>query len=117
HAKIITATNVFAHIENVNAVVESIIKLMAPKGLFVSESHYLLPLIQTLQYDTIYHEHLRYYSLHSLKFLLESHGLEVVHAKPVPTHGGSVRVFAARRGDFPVRDSVNQLLETEKSVV
>jgi hypothetical protein len=116
-AKIVTATNVFAHIENVNSVVEWIIKLMAPKGLFISESHYLLSLIDTLQYDTIYHEHLRYYSLHSLKFLLESHGLEIVHAKPIPTHGGSIRVYAARRGDFQVRASVNRLLEVEKPVV
>ena len=116
-AKIITATNVFAHIENVNTVVELIIKLMAEKGLFISESHYLFPLIQTLQYDTIYHEHLRYYSLHSLKYLLESHGLEIVHAKSIPTHGGSIRVYSARRGDFPVQNSVNQLLEAEKSIV
>lgn len=116
-AKIITATNVFAHIENVNAVVELIIKLMSPKGLFISESHYLLSLIETLQYDTIYHEHLRYYSLHSLKFLLESHGLEIVHAKKIPTHGGSIRVYSARRGDFPVRNTVNELLEAEKSIV
>jgi hypothetical protein len=116
-AKIITATNVFAHIENVNAVVELIIELMDPKGLFISESHYLLSLIETLQYDTIYHEHLRYYSLHSLKFLLESHGLEIVHAKKIPTHGGSIRVYSARRGDFPVRNTVNQLLEAEKSTV
>ena len=116
-AKIITATNVFAHIENVNTVVELIIKLMAPKSLFISESHYLLSLIETLQYDTIYHEHLRYYSLHSLKFLLESHGLEIVHAKKIPTHGGSIRVYSARRGDFPVQNTVNQLLEAEKSVV
>ncbi|MGA2225870.1 MAG: class I SAM-dependent methyltransferase [Syntrophobacteraceae bacterium] len=116
-ARIITATNVFAHIENVNTVVELIIKLMGPKSLFVSESHYLLSLIETLQYDTIYHEHLRYYSLHSLKFLLESHGLEIVHAKKIPTHGGSIRVYSARRGDFPVQNTVNQLLEAEKSVV
>ncbi len=116
-AKIITATNVFAHIENVNAVVELIIELMDPKGLFISESHYLLSLIETLQYDTIYHEHLRYYSLHSLKFLLELHGLEIVHAKKIPTHGGSIRVYSARRGDFPVQNTVNQLLEAEKSVV
>ena len=117
HAKIVTATNVFAHIEDVNAVVDLITKLMAPKGLFISESHYLLSLIETLQYDTIYHEHLRYYSLHSLRFLLEAHGLEIVHARKIPTHGGSIRVYAARRGDLVVRDSVNQLLEEEKSIV
>ncbi len=117
HAKMVTATNVFAHIEKVNDVVEQVIKLMAPGGVFVSESHYLLSLIQTLQYDTIYHEHLRYYSLHSLKYLLESHGLEIVNAVKIPTHGGSIRVYAARSGDFPVRASVKSLLDEEGPTV
>src|SRR5208283_2912776 len=117
HAKIVTATNVFAHIENVNTVVEWIIKLMAQKGLFISESHYLLSLIETLQYDTIYHEHLRFYSLHSLKYLLESQGFEVIHAKQIPPHGGSIRVYAAKKGDYPVRKSVAELLEKEKNIV
>src|SRR5271157_1065960 len=109
-AKIITATNVFAHIENVNTVVELIIKLMAPKSLFISESHYLLSLIETLQYDTIYHEHLRYYSVRSLQYLLGMHGLEVIHARRIPTPGGSVRVYAARKGLYSVQPSVAQIL-------
>ena len=53
-------------------------------------------LLDTLQYDTVYHEHLRYYSLASLKHLLEMHDLEVFHARPIPSHGGSIRVYAAR---------------------
>ena len=66
--------------------------------MFISESHYLIGLLDTLQYDTVYHEHLRYYSLTSLKHLLEMHDLEVFHARPIPSHGGSIRVYAARRG-------------------
>ncbi|HAH31261.1 MAG TPA: methyltransferase [Elusimicrobia bacterium] len=116
-ARLITATNVFAHIENVNNIVELILSLLQPGGVFISESHYFLSLVETLQYDTIYHEHLRYYSLHSLKGLLESHGLEIFHAKRIPTHGGSVRVYAARKGDYPVRKTVTELLELEKKVV
>jgi len=117
-AKIITATNVFAHIERVNEVVENILRLLDEDGVFISESHYLLPLIETLQYDTIYHEHLRYYSLHSLSHLLEkNHGLEIFHAKRIPTHGGSIRVYAARKGKFKVRDTVKELLTAEKSKV
>lgn len=116
-AKIITATNVFAHIENINEIVESVLELLKEDGVFISESHYLLSLIETLQYDTIYHEHLRYYSLHSLKFLLEMHGLEIIHAKKIPTHGGSIRVYAARRGLYPVRTTVKALLEEEKKTV
>lgn len=116
-AKIITATNVFAHIANVGSVVESILELLKEDGVFISESHYLLPLIETLQYDTIYHEHLRYYSLHSLKYLLEMNGLEIIHAKQIPTHGGSIRVYAARKGAYTVKKTVGALLEKEKKTV
>ena len=62
-AKIVTAANCFAHIEDVHAIVDGIIELLAPDGVFISESHYLISLLDRLQYDTIYHEHLRYYSL------------------------------------------------------
>lgn len=113
-AKIVTATNVFAHIENVHEIVESIVSMLDGDGIFISESHYLLPLIETLQYDTIYHEHLRYYALQSLKYLLEMHGLEIIHAKRIPTHGGSIRVYAARKGQRPVQGSVNALLAVEE---
>ena len=113
-AKVVTATNVFAHIENVNEIVESVLDILAPDGMFISESHYLISLLETLQYDTIYHEHLRYYSLHSLKYLLNSHGLEIIHAKRIPTHGGSIRVYAARKGQFPIRPSVQETLKEEE---
>ncbi len=113
-AKIVTATNVFAHIEDVHEIVESILAMLDGDGLFISESHYLLALIETLQYDTIYHEHLRYYSLQSLKFLLEMHGLEIIHAKRIPTHGGSIRVYAVRKGQKPVQPSVAELLAVEE---
>ena len=78
------------------------------------ESHYLISLLETLQYDTIYHEHLRYYSLHSLKYLLNSHGLEIIHAKRIPTHGGSIRVYAARKGQYLIRPSVQETLKEEE---
>ncbi len=116
-AKIITATNVFAHIDNINEITKLILELLEDDGIFISESHYLLPLIKTLQYDTIYHEHLRYYSLHSLRFLLEKHGLEIIHAKEIPTHGGSIRVYAARKGSYKVKGSVNKQLNKEKNTV
>jgi hypothetical protein len=112
-AKVITATNVFAHIENVHEILESLLLLLDDKGVFISESHYLFSLVKTLQYDTVYHEHLRYYSLTSLQYLLSRHGLEVIDAKPIPTHGGSIRVYAARQGIYPVRQRVEKLLEEE----
>jgi hypothetical protein len=112
-AKVITAANCFAHMEDVHAIVEGILELLAPDGVFISESHYLIPLLDRLQYDTIYHEHLRYYSVGSLAKLLAMHGLEVFHARPIPSHGGSIRVYAARRGTEPIRPSVNQIIDSE----
>ncbi len=112
-ARIVTATNVFAHIEDVAAVMKSILELLDEDGIFISESHYWLSLLETLQYDTVYHEHLRYYSLTSLRYLLEANGLEIIRAKRIPTHGGSIRVHAARKGKYAVDKSVGEILATE----
>ena len=116
-AKVVTAANVFAHIEDVHEIIDSMLSLLTADGLFISESHYLVPLLETLQYDTVYHEHLRYYSLSSLKYLLEMHGLEIVHAKQIPTHGGSIRVYASRKGVHPVTDAVGALLRMEDATL
>src|SRR5581483_6431784 len=112
-AKVVTAANCFAHIEDVHAIVDGIMEMLAPDGVFISESHYLIGLLDTLQYDTVYHEHLRYYSVGSLAHLLSMHGLEVFHARKIPTHGGSIRVYAARKGSRPVRPSVKEMLDAE----
>jgi C-methyltransferase C-terminal domain/Putative zinc binding domain/Methyltransferase domain len=114
-AHLVTATNVFAHIEGIHEIVESVLAVMRDDGVFVTESHYLVSLIETLQYDTIYHEHLRHYSLESLGYLLGMHGMEVFHAKRIPTHGGSIRVYAARQGARTVLPSVPQLLGEERA--
>lgn len=114
-AQVVTATNVFAHIEDVHQIVDSVMSMLAPDGVFISESHYLMSLIETLQYDTIYHEHLRHYSLESIAYLLGMHGLEVIHAKRIPTHGGSIRVYAARTGTREVQPTVAQIVNDERS--
>jgi hypothetical protein len=117
-AKVVTATNVFAHIENIHEIVEAILLLLDQDGVFISESHYLMSLLETCQYDTIYHEHLRYYSVHSLQYLLNAHGLDLIRVKRIPSHGGSVRVYAARRhpggARRPVQPSVAEFLAEEQ---
>jgi hypothetical protein len=112
-AKVVTAANCFAHIEDVHAIIEGIIDLLAPDGVFISESHYLVSLLRQLQYDTIYHEHLRYYSVRSLTNLLTMHGLDVFHVRAIPSHGGSIRVYAARRGIQPIQASVKSFIANE----
>ena len=113
-AKIVTATNVFAHIEDVNSLMKNLLQVLVNNGVFISESHYLVSLIKTNQYDTIYHEHLRYYSLTSLKYLFNKYGMEIIHAKKINTHGGSIRVYAARKNIFEIRKSVTKILNLEK---
>ena len=112
-AKIITATNVFAHIDNINLIVKDILKTLKNDGIFITESHYLLPLIKNVQYDTIYHEHLRYYSVQSLKYLFDKHKLEIIDVKEIPTHGGSIRVYASRKGKYKVSRNVSMQLKKE----
>ncbi len=113
-ADVITAANCFAHILDPNAVVQNIKRLMKDDGVFISESHYLLDLVQTLQYDTIYHEHLRYYSLQSIKNLLERNGFTVFKAQRIPTHGGSIRVYATLKDTYPADGSVETILQEEE---
>ena len=115
-AKIITATNVFAHMEEILTLLKSIKNLMKKDGIFISESHYLYDLIQLNQYDTIYHEHLRYYSLSSLKFLFNKVGLEIIRAKRINTHGGSIRVYAASKGIYKKSKKLKLLFENEKNL-
>jgi SAM-dependent methyltransferase len=112
-AKVVTAANCFAHIEDVHALVAGILEMLSPDGVFISESHYLIGLLDRLQYDTIYHEHLRYYSVRSLRHLLGMHDLEIFHAREIPSHGGSIRVYAARRGTRAVQSSVKEMLDRE----
>jgi len=112
-AKVVTATNVFAHIHNVHQVIENIGNVLDERGVFISESHYLVDLIETLQYDTIYHEHLRYYSLTSLSRLLGMHGFKIFFVKQIPTHGGSIRVYAARDNKYAQDPSVEKMVWEE----
>lgn len=93
-AALVTCCNCFAHIPDVHGVIKGIKRLLRHDGTFLSESHYLMGLLKKVQYDTIYHEHLRYYSITSLDFLLRQNGLQIVGAREIPTHGGSIRVYA-----------------------
>lgn len=113
-ARVVAATNVFAHIDGANEATRRVVEMMTDDGVFVSESHYLGSVINGLQYDTVYHEHLRYYSLTSLRHLLHRNGLEVFHVRLIPTHGGSIRVYAAKKGRRRPSPQVDELLRKER---
>lgn len=113
-AKIITATNVFAHVKELDSFMNGIKELLNEKGVFIQESHYLGSMISGMEYDSIYLEHLRYYSLKPLIKLFELHGLQVFDAEKISTHGGSLRVYACRKNAFPVSENIKKILEEEE---
>ncbi len=116
-AKVITATNVFAHIDDINMLIKNILRILKNDGIFITESHYFLSLIETLQYDTIYHEHLRYYTLTSLKKIFQKYKLKIIFAKKIETHGGSIRVYATREKKKTMNKNVLSLLKTEEKKI
>jgi SAM-dependent methyltransferase len=97
-ADVVTGSNVFAHNDDPDALVEAAAEVLAPDGLLCLEVMYAGDLLEQLQWDTLYHEHLTFYSLATLGRLLSRHGFEVVEAMRVPMHGGSLRIAAARGG-------------------
>jgi hypothetical protein len=95
-AKAVTACNVLAHVPDPHEAVAGIADLLDDEGVFVSENHDVHQ-VRTGQWDTVYHEHLRFWSPATFAELLGCHGLEVSEIRPVPTHGGSFRTYARKR--------------------
>ncbi|MDE2589990.1 MAG: methyltransferase domain-containing protein, partial [Patescibacteria group bacterium] len=112
-AKIITAANVFAHVDKLSSFMDGIKLLLKDNGVYVSESQYLVDIIEKLEYDTIYHEHLRYYTLKQLIHLFEKHEMDVFDAERISAQGGSIRVYACHKGKFNITNSVQQILREE----
>ena len=113
-AKAITATNVFAHVKELDSFMKGIKLLLEDDGVFVSESQYLMHILEKLEYDTIYHEHLRYYGLKQLVKLFELYEMEVFDAEIIHAQGGSIRVYASLKGKYPISGSVNEILKEEE---
>jgi SAM-dependent methyltransferase len=103
-AKVVTACNVLAHVPNPHDFLRGVSHLLADDGVFVTENHDLLSITEGMQFDTVYHEHLRYYTIATLSQLLAMHGLDVYKTESIPTHGGSFRAWARKRKpDFAIR--------------
>jgi hypothetical protein len=113
-AKIITATNVFAHMSTLGDVMNSICLLLKEDGFFIFENHYIMPIINNVQYDTFYHEHIRTYSLLSLQKLFRIYNLNLYDAKIVKRYGGSIRCFVTRK-KIKNSKNLNKLLKIEKN--
>ena len=114
-AAIITANNVFAHIDDLGGVVDGVRDLLTPDGVFVFEVSYLADVVRDTLFDTIYHEHLDYHSVKPLVGFFKAHGMELIEAIRVDSHGGSLRGIAQLAGGpHPVGNSVAQALAEEE---
>lgn len=114
-AKIVTATNVVAHINDQHALVRAVNMLLAERGIFIFEAPYLVTLIDNLEYDTIYHEHLSYLSVKPMTRLFQQFGMEIFDVLEISIHGGSLRYFVGRKGDYPISNNMTRLLEMEEA--
>lgn len=113
-AHIITTTNVFAHMATLGQVMRGISALLADDGVFITESHYLLDVLEKTQFDTVYHEHIRTYSLKSLTKLFPQYGMEVFDVERADRYGGNIRAYVGWKGKHPVCRSVAELLDIEE---
>lgn len=96
-ADLLAAKNVLAHVPDINDFVAGVSIMLKPAGVFTVEFPHLLNLIRNVQFDTIYHEHFTYLSLVAIERLFTQHELRIFDIEEVPTHGGSLRVFACRK--------------------
>lgn len=114
---LVAANNVLAHVPDINDFVGGFAAWLKPQGVATFEFPHLLRMIEGLQFDTAYHEHYSYLSLTTVQRVFESNGLSVFDVEQLPTHGGSLRVFAQRRDSGLARRSpqVDAVLAEEAS--
>jgi SAM-dependent methyltransferase len=113
---LLLGNNVLAHVPDINDFVAGMQVLLAPEGVITMEFPHLQRLMEHNQFDTIYHEHFSYLSLHTVRRIFRHHGLEVFDVEELPTHGGSLRIFARHEMDRGklVTERVGRVLHQEE---
>ena len=116
-ANLIAANNVMAHVPDINDFIAGFKIILAEQGILTIEFPHLLNLISCIQFDTIYHEHYSYLSLLTVEKILKAHGLNVFDVEELPTHGGSLRVYAchSETSQFPPTDTLTKIRQNEKA--
>lgn len=113
-ADLIVANNVLAHVPDINDFVAGFATALAPGGSVSVEFPHLMELVENRQFDTVYHEHFSYLSLHTVRAIFAAHGLDVWNVEQLPTHGGSLRVWGSHQGTREVSAAVAALLDEER---
>lgn len=117
HADLLIGNNVLAQVPDLNGFVAGLKTLLASGGVITLEFPHLMRLVEENQFDTIYHEHFSYFSLNSVHKILAAHGLELFDVEELPTHGGSLRIYACHVGDKSQRttDRCRDLIRREEA--
>lgn len=115
-AELVTAAGVFFHLEELHSVTAGVADLLAPNGVFCVQAIYLGGMIEKLQFDQIYHEHLTYWRLGSIESLLERYQMEVFSVRPLDIHGGTMEYWVCKKGTRPIDESVESLRQQELSL-
>ena len=109
-ADIITATNVFAHVDDLHSFMDEVTNLLRPKGMLIIEVPYLYDMFKQGTFDLIYHEHLSYFHLLPMESFFNERGMEIVRVERVDMHGGSIRVFVAREDEIDIHPGERDIL-------
>ena len=117
-ADLTAANNVLAHVPDINDFVSGFAMLLKPQGVSTFEFPHLMNLVKDAQFDTIYHEHFSYLSLTAVRTIFKANGLDVFDVEEIPTHGGSLRVYAQRAdtGQQAIGSRVTELLAREEAL-
>ena len=115
-AKVMSANNVFAHIDDIQSVVRNVRDLLDKEGMLVIEFPYLVTMLNEMLFDMIYHEHLSYLSITALSYLFKRFEMQIFDVEYVPSHGGSCRVFIQKNGGpYEVSPAVGEFTGKEKN--
>jgi SAM-dependent methyltransferase len=113
-ADIIHANNVMAHVPDIVGFIRGMKCLLKPKGYAIIEVPYFLDLVQHLEFDTIYHEHVFYFTVQSLKIAFEKQGLEIFDIEKLSIHGGTLRLFVGHQGARDIGTIIDKMIKNEK---
>ena len=114
---IITANNVFAHIDDLSSFVQNVRDLLSNDGIFVFEVSYLLDVIENTLFDMIYHEHVSYHSILPLISFFEANEMQIIEIIKVDTHGGSIRgIVQKKSGPYKISKSLRDMIQNEKNM-
>lgn len=116
-AKVITAFNVFAHVDDIHKFVQDVATALNDNGIFVIQVPYLIDFLEKHEFDTVYHEHLSYFLLKPLKYVLEKNNFKIINVNKYDIHGGTIEIISAKTSsEYKITSQVEDYLTVERNL-